>query len=177
MLIKLGFSQHVINDTEFDAAVLSSVAGGAAAFSENAGQLLSRVGLFSKSARIEAEMLETEGAWQPPNEAVRSMSASQAKNLQRFLSKLPRNSENIRVKTFLQGSKVFQVDSPAANIPGSFARYEKQIDESGGTVLYTKTTFGSDGRIIHIARKFHSGSKIYPEIEVDSHLNFTQGGW
>jgi hypothetical protein len=78
--------------------------------------------------------------WQIPEHALEKMTEIQAKNLYRFLNKLPQNSTNIRVKDFLNGGKVFQADSPAANILGSYAKYEKQIDEFGDTVLYTKTT-------------------------------------
>lgn len=82
------------------------------------------------------------------------------------MDKLPQNSENVRVRDFLSGGKVFQADSPATNIPGSFARYEKQIDATGNTVLYTKTTYGSNGEIVHVAPKFPAGPKIYPEPDI-----------
>ncbi|MBA2654013.1 MAG: hypothetical protein H0U71_02970 [Gammaproteobacteria bacterium] len=95
------------------------------------------------------------------------MGAAQAKNLKRFIDKLPQNSENIRVRDFLNGGKVFQGDSPAANIPGSFARYEKQIDIDGNTILYTKTTFGPKGEIVHVTPKFPAEPKIYPEPDIN----------
>jgi hypothetical protein len=48
------------------------------------------------------------------------------------------------------------------NIPGSLARYEKQITQSGETLQYIKTTFGPTGEIIHIAPKHPVGPKIFP---------------
>jgi len=107
-----------------------------------------------------------ESGWLAAEKALDTLQGAQAKNLQRFIDKLPKNSENIRVRAFLDNGKVFQADSPASNIPGSFARYEKQIDVSSNTVLYTKTTFGSNGEIVHVAPKFPSGPKIYPDFDV-----------
>lgn len=115
--------------------------------------------------------------WQTPEQALPSMSKVQAQNLNRFLDKLPSNSTNIRVKDFLSGGKVFQADSPASKILGSYARYEKQVDEFGNTVFYTKTTIGAKGEIIHIAPKFPPGGKIYPEFDVNSQPKLTLGGW
>jgi YD repeat-containing protein len=118
--------------------------------------------MYSKSeSELGGKKLES---WKMPNEALGDMNPSQQKNLDRFLDKLPKNSENIKVKTMLKNGKIFQADSPASNISGSFARYEKQIDEFGKTVLYTKTTFGPDGEILHIAQKFPPAGKFYPEI-------------
>jgi len=116
-------------------------------------------------------------AWQTPEEALSQLSKVQAQNLNRFLDKIPSNSVNSRVKDFLNGGKAFQADSPASNISGSYARYEKQIDELGNTVLYTKTTIGSDGEIIHIAPKFPPGSKLYPEFDANYQPKLTLGGW
>lgn len=118
---------------------------------------------FAKSAK-RIDKIPISG-WQDAEKALNSMESAQAKNLQRFIEKLPKNSENIRVRDFL-GGKIFQADSPAANIPGSFARYEKQIDATGNTILYTKTTYGPNGKIVHVAPKFPAGSKIYSEPEI-----------
>ena len=58
---------------------------------------------------------------------------------------------------------MFQADSPASNIPGSFATYEKQIDALGRSVQVVKTTYAPDGSIVHIAPKIPPNSpKIYP---------------
>jgi hypothetical protein len=90
---------------------------------------------------------------------------------------IPSNSENIRVKDFVNGGKVFQADSPAANIPRSYARYEKQIDVLGDTISHTKTTIGPQGEIIHIAPKLPPGPHIYPEFKVYPQIKLTPGGW
>jgi hypothetical protein len=111
------------------------------------------------------------GNWESPEKAILDMNEAQAKNLERFLDKIPGNAENIRVKEFLDEGRVFQADSPALNVTNSYARYEKQIDRFGSTISYTKTTIGASGEIIHVAPKFPPGSKFYPEFEVDLNIN------
>lgn len=37
--------------------------------------------------------------------------------------------------------------------PGTCAVYEKQVDLSGRTIQYTKTTYAADGAIIHMKDK------------------------
>ncbi|MDR3492677.1 MAG: hypothetical protein P4M12_11670, partial [Gammaproteobacteria bacterium] len=133
----------------------------------NAGFKFIKSGLFG-AKNIAHEVSQ----WMSPEEAMKTMSPAQVKNLKRFLDKIPANSENIRVKDFLNGGKVFQADSPARNIPGSFAQYEKQIDNVGESVLHTKTTFDPKGNIVDVARKFPPGSKVYPNNELDINLNF-----
>ena len=96
--------------------------------------------------------------------------------MKRFLDKIPKNSIDIRVKDFLNKGKVFQADSPASNIPGSFARYEKQIDAAGKTTSYTKTTVGPKGDIVHVSPKFPPGPKVYPETGFSQETNLTLGG-
>ena len=82
------------------------------------------------------------------------LNPAQKENLARFEKKLPKGAEPTKIKDLPDGKKVFQSDVPAKNIPGSFARYEKTVDATGKTVKYTKTTFGSDGKIIHVKDKF-----------------------
>ncbi len=96
------------------------------------------------------------------------MTDVQIKNLLRFLDKLPSNSCAIRIADLPNGGKVFQADSPALNIPGSYATYEKQINLFGETILYTKTTISPNGEIIHISPKFPPGDKIYPVLIYDN---------
>jgi len=114
----------------------------------------------------EQEVVAPESTWQTVETAFQSMDSIQAKNLKRFIDKLPQNSENIRVKDLLDGGKVFQADSAAAHIPGSLARYEKQIDACGNTVYYTKITYGPGGEIVHVVPKFPAGPKISSEPDI-----------
>lgn len=101
-------------------------------------------------------------SWKTGDAAFGELSEVQTQNLKRFLDKAPANSTNLRVRQFLDGSAVFQIDSPAANIPGSFATYEKQVDALSKTLQFTKTTYAPDGSIVHIAPKYPPGPKLYP---------------
>lgn len=83
-----------------------------------------------------------------------SLNPQQITNLSRFQNKLPKNASQVRIYELPNGGKAFQADIPARNIPGSFATYEKQVDATGITVLYTKTTYAADGSIVHVKQKF-----------------------
>ena len=86
----------------------------------------------------------------------------QAKNFERFKNKLPINSEPPVVRDLPLGGKVFQAKVPG-KIKGSYAVYEKQIDIEGKTISYTKTTYSSDGKIIHIHPYYPEAKPhIYP---------------
>ena len=52
-----------------------------------------------------------------------------------------------------------QATSPG-RVPGSKAVYEKQIDAAGKTIQYTKTTYDTQGNIIHVKDKMNGG--IFP---------------
>ena len=41
----------------------------------------------------------------------------------------------------------------AGKVPGSHAVYEKQIDSTGQTIQYTKTTYDPKGNIVHVKDK------------------------
>ncbi len=86
--------------------------------------------------------------------SIENLSLTQAGNLTRFEKNLPKNANSTKIFNLSDGSKVFQADVPANNIPGSFARYEKIVDSFGNTVKYTKTTYAPDGSIVHIKVKF-----------------------
>ena len=83
-----------------------------------------------------------------------SLTVEQIANLKRFQKSLPKNASPARVYDLPNGSKAFQADVPSTNIPGSFATYEKQVDQAGVTLSYTKTTYASDGSIVHVKQKF-----------------------
>jgi hypothetical protein len=87
-----------------------------------------------------------------------TLTAEQLENLARFKKKLPSNATPAKIYDLPNGGKAFQANSPSKNIPGSFAQYEKQVDASGKTMQYTKTTFGPNGEIIHVKDKVVAGS-------------------
>jgi RHS repeat-associated protein len=87
-----------------------------------------------------------------------ALTAEQLENLARFKKKLPSNATPTKIYDLPNGGKAFQANSPSKNIPGSFAQYEKQVDASGKTMQYTKTTFGPNGEIIHVKDKVVAGS-------------------
>ena len=78
-----------------------------------------------------------------------TLTGEQVKNLGRFDGKLPKDAGPIRITGGKNGQRTFSADVPARNIPGSFARYEKTVDRAGKTISYTKTTYASDGSIVH----------------------------
>jgi RHS repeat-associated protein len=83
-------------------------------------------------------------------------------NLARFKKKLPANATPTKIFDLPNNGKAFQADSPAKNIPGSCAQYEKQVDASGKTLQYTKTTFGPNGEIVNVKDKI-TGQTLTPE--------------
>ena len=89
------------------------------------------------------------------------LNPQQAKNLARFNKKKPANSTDTVIRDLPGGGKAFQADSAARNIPGSFARFEKQIDSAGKTTQFTKTTFGPKGEIVHVKDKI-TGQTFVP---------------
>ncbi len=90
-----------------------------------------------------------------------TLNPQQAKNLARFDKKKPANSTDTVIRDLPGGGKAFQADSAAQNIPGSFARFEKQIDSAGKTTQFTKTTFGPKGEIVHVKDKI-TGQTFIP---------------
>jgi hypothetical protein len=91
-----------------------------------------------------------------------NLSPSQAKNLSRFEKNLPIASGKTVVKELPNGGKAFQADVPAKNIPGSKATYEKQVDNTGKTREFTKTTYDKNGNIVHVKDKIR-GVTLTPE--------------
>jgi len=89
------------------------------------------------------------------------LNPQQVKNLARFNKKKPANSTDTVIRDLPGGGKAFQADSAARNIPGSFARFEKQIDSAGKTTQFTKTTFGPKGEIVHVKDKI-TGQTFIP---------------
>lgn len=83
-----------------------------------------------------------------------SLTTQQQTNLFRFQKSLPQNAGPIRIYNLPNEGKAFQADVPARSIPGSFATYEKQIDDRGITLSYTKTTYAPDGSIVHVKQKY-----------------------
>jgi RHS repeat-associated protein len=84
--------------------------------------------------------------------AKKLLTTEQAANLSRFVKKLPRAAENVSVRDLPNGGKAFQGEVPG-RVPGSKAIYEKQVDASGKTVQYTKTTYDPANKIVHVKDK------------------------
>ncbi|MDR7253456.1 uncharacterized protein YukE [Nocardioides sp. BE266] len=81
-----------------------------------------------------------------------ALDAKQARNLKRFEKKLPGGAEDTAVSRLPNGNTQFTSNVPG-RVPGSYAEYTKVVDEAGNTVKYIKTTYGPDGKIIHIKDK------------------------
>lgn len=78
---------------------------------------------------------------------------SQIENYNRFKSKLPSTAKEIKIIEEPSGARTFRSDVPAKNIPGSYARYEKTVNEVGKTLEYKKITYAPDGSVVHIKFK------------------------
>nr|NGX39879.1 putative deoxyribonuclease RhsC [Chlamydiota bacterium] len=85
--------------------------------------------------------------------SLKIFNTNQKRSLLRFNRKKPSNAQNTIIRELPSGGFCFQANSPSRHIPGSFARFEKQIDFMGNTMQYTKTTFGTNGQIIHVKDK------------------------
>ncbi|AOZ04638.1 RHS repeat-associated core domain-containing protein [Cupriavidus malaysiensis] len=91
---------------------------------------------------------------------VLKLNAAQAKNVDRFTSKLPSNAkDSVSLKALPNDGVAAQAMSPG-RVPGSSAVYEKQIDAAGVTTQYTKTTYDPAGKIVHVKDKITGG--VYP---------------
>ncbi len=75
------------------------------------------------------------------------------RNFIRFLKKMPANSKSSATFEKLRdGNYLFQATSPG-KVPGSRALYQKWVNSQGETYKMLKTTFGPDGKIIHVKPK------------------------
>ena len=80
---------------------------------------------------------------------------AQQKNLERFIKKIPANAkENIEIFMIPNDGIAVQATSPG-KVAGSKAVYEKQINERGKTIQYTKTTYNPQGNIVHVKDKIN----------------------
>jgi hypothetical protein len=78
---------------------------------------------------------------------------AQLANLARFTKKLPANAKrSVEIHPLPNHGVAAQAVS-AGRATGSYAVYEKQIDESGFTVQYTKTTYDRFRNIISMKDK------------------------
>lgn len=88
------------------------------------------------------------------------LTAAQAKNVDRFTSKLPANAkDSLSLKALPNDGVAAQAVSPG-RVPGSSAVHEKQIDATGKTIQYTKTTYDPAGNIVHVKDKINGG--VFP---------------
>ena len=70
----------------------------------------------------------------------------------KFFKKAAKGSRNFKTVQLEGSSTKFSYETPG-RVPGSKAVYEKVVDTSGKTTQVTKTTYGPDGKIIHIKDK------------------------
>ena len=90
--------------------------------------------------------------------AATELTAEQAKNIERFMSKVPANAkESLTLRALPNEGVAAQAVSPGRVI-GSSAVYEKQIDATGKTIQYTKTTYDPVGNIVHVKDKISGGA-------------------
>jgi RHS repeat-associated protein len=87
------------------------------------------------------------------DEAV-ELTTGQAKNLQRFESKLP--SANTGTKVDKLGDGVSFTSEVPGKVPGSKAVYQKTVDSAGNTTSYMKTTIDPKGDVVHIKDKINN---------------------
>ena len=88
-----------------------------------------------------------------------ALSTAQKSALAKFNKKLPKEALTTEVQDLPNAGKVFKAEVPG-KVPGSKAVYEKQIDATGQTVSYKKTTFAPDGNLVHIKTKYPEGQEI-----------------
>lgn len=92
--------------------------------------------------------------------AATELTAAQLKNIERFMGKVPANAkESLTVKALPNEGVAAQAVS-LGRVPGSLAVYEKQIDATGKTIQYTKTTYDPAGNIVHVKDKINNG--VFP---------------
>jgi hypothetical protein len=108
------------------------------------------------AARLAVRAAAKEAAEVGARQAERRAADQIAKNLKRFERKLPRGAEPTKTYDLPNGGKAFQAKDPG-RVPGSYAVYEKQVDATGQTMSFTKTTYTPDGRIAHVKIKFPKG--------------------
>jgi len=83
----------------------------------------------------------------------------QAANLARFVKKVPRGTGETSVRDLPSGGKVFQAEVPG-RVPDSRPVYKKQVDSTGQTIQYTKTTYDPAGNIVHVKDKI--SGEVFP---------------
>ncbi|CAM1364346.1 S8 family serine peptidase [Tenacibaculum xiamenense] len=92
--------------------------------------------------------------------SISKLNNKQLDNFNRFKKKIPSNAkENINIRDLPNRGKVFEATSSAKNIPGSKAIYQKQINQSGKTLQYYKTTYDKNNKIIHSKNKIPNKKK------------------
>jgi RHS repeat-associated protein len=87
-----------------------------------------------------------------------SLTTEQAKNVTRFEKNLPGTPSPTALHPLPNGGVAAQANVPG-RVPGSYATYEKQIDSTGKTIQFTKTTVDPAGNIVHVKDKM-TGEQI-----------------
>jgi RHS repeat-associated protein len=115
--------------------------------------LLSGFGGMATVTASAPAALETESATITTLLSPSDLNAGQAANLGRFEGSLPAGANPTDIHPLPSGGAAFQAEVPG-RVPGSSATYEKQVDASGTTMNYTKTTTTPSGDIAHVKVKY-----------------------
>ena len=99
-----------------------------------------------------SKLLKSEASTLAPKKTITPNTAQQT-NLNLFTKKIPANSKgNVQTHGLPNDGVAAQATSPG-KVPGSKAVYEKQIDVTGKTTQYTKTTYDPQSNIVHVKDK------------------------
>ena len=119
---------------------------------EGAKKVASKVGAISSRA--------TQTCKQLINSKQPQLTPEQAKNFQRFMKKIPKNSwESVVIRQGKNGDVTFTATSPG-RVPGSRAIYEKTVNSQGQTIGYPKTVYDPKGNVASVKRLTRNGFAI-----------------
>jgi RHS repeat-associated protein len=125
-----------------------------------AGQALKTARVVERGVESARAVKQVERGVAKEAAAVTELSAAQIKNVERFIGKVPANAkESLTVRALPNEGIAAQAVSPG-RVLGSSAVYEKQIDATGKTIQYTKTTYDPAGNIVHVKDKISGG--VFP---------------
>jgi RHS repeat-associated protein len=125
---------------------------------EAAGSLVGAVALAGFGGAISVSTsasaaIETESAGITSLISPGDLNAGQSANFSRFEGSLPSGANPTDIHPLPNGGAAFQAEVPG-KVPGSSATYEKQVDATGTTINYTKTTTTPSGDIAHVKVKY-----------------------
>lgn len=110
-----------------------------------------------RQRRIETEKYIEQSRKVPRNitrvaDGEEGLTQAQKESLNRYKSK-GKDFKNPQILNYSDGSAIYRVESPARNIPNSYAVYEKHVDIDGRKIKLNKIVIGPDGEVIHLKPK------------------------